>query len=311
MEEILLAGGIGALAVYCVFGLLPKGAARQMVPRHPREIVGDAAGAWAAALGGVLTRFGLNRAGVVTKMADCLADAAPLDLADESARLGLLAGLEMGCVLTGFIVSGSFMGAVVGAVLPLACLRVRVALCERNRACEVESAMPEAFGALAIALGSGHSLSQAMRFVGSHAREPVRTEFMRVSFSIDCGIPAVEALDALLARMPAPGLELVALALKVSQRTGAPLNDLLREASQLVGTRVELKRQLDVKTAQARMSARLVAAMPVMMAVVLTLISDDFRRGATRPVGAACLALALALNAVAWGIIGRIMKVEL
>lgn len=171
--------------------------------------------------------------------------------------------------------------------------------------------MPEAFAALAIALGSGHSLAQGMRFVGSHAQEPVKTEFLRVSFAIECGIPAASALDELLERMPAPGLGLVSLALKVSQRTGAPLRDLLAEAADMVGERIELARRLDVKTSQARMSARLVALMPAAMVALLTLLSADFRAGLSTPVGVGSVVVAFGLNMLAWGIIRRLMEVDI
>lgn len=171
--------------------------------------------------------------------------------------------------------------------------------------------MPEAFGALAISLGSGLSLSQAMRYVGTHAEEPVRGEFLRVGFSVDCGIPAARALDEMIGRLRAPGLDLVALALKVSQRTGAPLKDLLAEAARLVGDRIDLVRRLDVKTSQARMSAQLVACMPVAMIGILSLLSSDFQKGIATLPGMCSVAIALGLNAVAWSIIRRIMKVKL
>ena len=148
-------------------------------------------------------------------------------------------------------------------------------------------------------------------FVGAHAQEPVHTEFLRVAAAIDCGISATDALDDLLVRIDAPGLSLVTLALKVSQRTGAPLADLLSEASSMVGERIELKRRLDVKTSQARMSAHMVAAMPAGMCAVLALLSADFRRGLATPAGVGAVVLGLALNAVALVVIRRIMRVEL
>ena len=132
-----------------------------------------------------------------------------------------------------------------------------------------------------------------------------------VEAAIDCGISATDALDDLLVRIDAPGLSLVTLALKVSQRTGAPLADLLSEASSMVGERIELKRRLDVKTSQARMSAHMVAAMPAGMCAVLALLSADFRRGLATPAGAGAVVLGLALNAVALVVIRRIMRVEL
>ena len=78
----------------------------------------------------------------------------------------------------------------------------------------------------------------------------------------------------------------------------------------MVGERMELARRLDVKTSQARMSARLVALMPVAMVGLLTLLSGDFRAGLATPVGAGSVAVALALNLLAWWIIRHMMEVD-
>ena len=117
--------------------------------------------------------------------------------------------------------------------------------------------------------------------------------------------------EAMPEAFTALSMSLVTLALKVSQRTGAPLADLLSEASSMVGERIELKRRLDVKTSQARMSAHMVSAMPAGMCAVLALLSADFRRGLATPAGAGAVVLGLALNAVALVVIRRIMRVEL
>lgn len=227
----------------------------------------------------------------------------------ERAALLVLSGAVMALALG--VVSTSPLGVLLGAAVPAVVGAARAYADRRRAAHDIEEAMPEAFAALSMSLGSGHSLAQGMRFVGTHAGEPVRTEFTRVAAAIGCGVPAADALDDLLERVDAPGLGLVALALKVSQRTGAPLAELLSEASSMVGDRIELKRRLDVKTSQARMSAHMVAAMPVAMVAVLSLLSADFRRGLATPVGAASVTLALALNAVALAVIRRIMRVRL
>ena len=188
-------------------------------------------------------------------------------------------------------------------------------LCSNRALVEVmrqalEGAMPEAFQALAISLGSGHSLAQALRFVGNHAQEPVRSEFLQASLEISCGLSATDALNGLLERLPAPGMDLVSSALVVSQRTGAPLKDLLANAASMVGERIELARRLEVKTAQARLSARLVGVMPVAMMAALTLLSSDYRAGAASPGGALAIAVAMALDVCAWLLIRRIMEVR-
>ena len=221
----------------------------------------------------------------------------------------LLSSGVCGIALTA--VSLSPIGFVLGLLAPFGVGAARDTFDRRREQHDVEEAMPEAFTALSMSLASGHSLAQGMRFVGTHAQEPVHTEFLRVAAAIDCGVSATDALDDLLDRIDAPGLSLVTLALKVSQRTGAPLADLLSEASSMVGERIELKRRLDVKTSQARMSAHMVSAMPAGMCAVLALLSADFRRGLATPAGAGAVVLGLALNAVALVVIRRIMRVEL
>lgn len=234
-----------------------------------------------------------------------------LDRFRQSDLLGLWAVLS-GCASAALaLVSLSLLGACIGLVAPTAGLLAWETRDRHARERRIESAMPEAFNALSMALGSGHSLPQGMRFVGSHAEEPIKSEFLQVSYSVTCGVPVNEALNDMLERLRAPGLDLVALALKVSRRTGAPLGGLLAEASTMVGERIELARMLDVKTSQARMSARLVACMPLAMVAILSLLSGDFRQGLTTATGMASVAAATVLDVLAWSVIKKIMKVEL
>ena len=206
-----------------------------------------------------------------------------LVIEDDTARLSFLLLSSCVCCITLAVVSLSPIGFFLGIMVPFVIAAVRNALDYRRERHDAEEAMPEAFTALSMSLATGHSLAQGMRFVGAHAQEPVHTEFLRVAAAIECGISATDALDDLLARVDAPGLSLVTLALKVSQRTGAPLAGLLSE----------------------------VAAMPAGMCAVLALLSADFRRGLATPAGAGAVVLGLALNVIALVVIRRIMRMEL
>lgn len=309
--ESLVSAGSGALVCLSVWMTLG------VVGGDPTAAAGGDAPslrAWCWALGSLRPVQKLGTLPVLQGAVDEVAELSwhgkhPFALYSSTERLGVVALVVFAAGVLGLLLAWSLWG-VLFAMAPL------VALCSvrsrrlRERARKLEVAMPEAFGSLAISLASGYSLPQAMRFVGARSAEPIRTEFMRVSFAVDCGVPATEALDAMLERLDAPGLELVVLALKVSKRTGAPLGELLREAAQLCHERLELKRMLDVKTSQARMSARLVAGMPAAMIVFLTLLSTDFRTGLATTVGALSIVAALALNVGAWMVIRKIMRVE-
>ena len=300
----LVVGGLAGLSVATACGAEPR------VPQvPPAELARQALETVAEKLPRELVENDLLK-----KIARSWASLAPahrlgLVIEDASGRLAFLLLSSGVCCVLLTMVSLSPLGFALGFVAPFAVGAARDGFESRREQHDAEEAMPEAFTALSMSLASGHSLAQGMRFVGAHAQEPVHTEFLRVAAAIDCGISATDALDDLLVRIDAPGLSLVTLALKVSQRTGAPLADLLSEASSMVGERIELKRRLDVKTSQARMSAHMVAAMPAGMCAVLALLSAD--RGLATPAGAGAVVLGLALNAVALVVIRRIMRVEL
>lgn len=223
----------------------------------------------------------------------------------------LACGLVALCAsaLAGFVLAGSPLGAAAGAAGVCALVARRAGKARAGERAALEQAMPEVFQTLAVALGSGRSVPQAFRYVGEGEREPIAGAFSRAAFSLDCGVPLSEVLAVLEREIDAPGLDLVVPAIGVSQRTGAPLKELLEEASGIVSERLALERALEVKTSQARMSAQVVAAMPLVMIGFLGLFSADFRAGAATPVGVGAIAAALALDAVAWWIIRRIMDV--
>ena len=63
-----------------------------------------------------------------------------------------------------------------------------------------------------------------------------------------------------------------------------------------------------MKTAQVRLSVRIVCLLPAIMVGVLTLLSPDFQRGLLTPAGIGCTCAAMALDGLALAIIRRMMR---
>ena len=117
------------------------------------------------------------------------------------------------------------------------------------------------------------------------------------------------AADFRLAReLDVPGAKLLATALVISHRTGSPLRDLLMRSAVLAERQGEFERMLIVKTAQVRLSVRIVCLLPVVMIAILALISPDFQAGLLTPVGMGCVALASLLDGTALLLIRRLMS---
>ena len=177
----------------------------------------------------------------------------------------------------------------------------------RKRHGALSKEMPGVFRALAMALGSGETLSQAIGYAGAHVGGTAGRAFSRASLRLSCGETVDEAVEALRKELPGPGIGLLATALVVSQRTGSPLGGLFEYAARLVERQGEFERLLMVKTAQVRLSVRIVSTLPVVIVVSMALLSPDFRAGIATPVGVICLFVAAVMDLLALLIIRRQM----
>lgn len=210
--------------------------------------------------------------------------------------------------LVGLVVSQSPIGAVGLACGYAVGILSWGASAQRKRERELSDEMPGVFRTLAVALGSGQTLAQAISYVGSHEKGPAAHGFAMASLRLRCGESAESVLEQLARELDAPGMGLLVTALTISQRTGSPLKDLFQHSARLVEREQGLGRELAVKTAQVRLSARVVCLLPLLMVVLLSLISPDFQEGVTTPLGMCCLGIALAMDVVAILIMRRLMK---
>lgn len=175
------------------------------------------------------------------------------------------------------------------------------------RAREVAAAMPAAFRALSVSMGAGMTLVQAADHAAGHVEGAVGQAFGRLALRLRCGMATEPALGLLEQELGAPGAELLSSALAVSHRTGSPLKDLLLRSARIVERQGEFRRLLAVKTAQVRLSVRVVCLLPAVMVLLLATISPDFQAGLASPAGIACVLIAAALDATAVAIIRRIV----
>ncbi len=233
--------------------------------------------------------------------------ATPLVTMREQA-LALLALVPVVSAVAGGIVAFSPVGLAVGSVAGMAAVPSWGAARARKRQAELARQVPDTFRSLASALGSGRTLSQAISYVGSQGAGPLQREFSRASLAVMCGIPATEAVEGIAERTQAPGVSLMVCALVVSARTGAPLHGLFARSARLVEARFGLERELAAKTAQVRLSARIVSALPACLVGALALLSPDFRAGLATPVGAGCVCVAAVMDIAALLAIRRLMR---
>lgn len=168
--------------------------------------------------------------------------------------------------------------------------------------------MPDVFRILGMGLSSGLSLTQAIGYVGVHKQGISGRAFQEAALRLRCGSSISDVLDDIATRLRAPGVKFLVTALSISQRTGSPLKDLFRRSAKLVEQQEQFKRLLMVKTAQVRLSVRVVSSLPVVLICVLSVLSVDFQKGLTRPAGIISLCIACVLDVLALFVISHLMK---
>ena len=227
-------------------------------------------------------------------------------LGREEAAAALLAGLALAACASGVLFLTPLAGLVVGGAL-CAFVVARDEARQRGKRREVLAEMPGVYRTLAVAMSSGQTLAQAVEYVGAHERGPAADVFARMSLRLRCGVATEDAVSSLAEELDVPGARLLATALVISHRTGSPLRDLLLRSARIAERQGEFERMLVVKTAQVRLSIRIVCLLPVAMVGVLTLMSPDFQQGLLTPSGVGCVCAAMLLDGLALFLIRRMM----
>lgn len=225
---------------------------------------------------------------------------------EEACGLVLAASVGASCALGA--AARSVLGVVVGVAGCLSAVPLWDAARRRARERALIDEMPQVFRTLAMALGSGETLAQAIEYVGVHERGYAGRAFVNAALRLRCGVSTEEAMAELSQELDAPGVGLLTTALVIAQRTGSPLRGLFQSSARLVERQGEYERMLAVKTAQVRLSVRIVCLLPVLLVCLLSLISVDFQQGVGTPAGMASVLVAVLMDGCALLILRHMMR---
>ncbi len=183
---------------------------------------------------------------------------------------------------------------------------------EAKYAHALKKAMPEAVRLLCIALDAGSSLVNALEYAARNCDEPLATELSRVVWDLQAGQGFDEAMRRLRARTGGTEFSYLAVAMEIQHQSGGSLKEVLQSVSSMLQQDMELKQELDTKTAQARLSARVVACMPVALLLVLSLLTQGYLAAFfTSPLGLLLFFSACALEALGVVLVRRGLRVDL
>jgi tight adherence protein B len=209
-----------------------------------------------------------------------------------------------GMPLLGAIIIAFFFGS-----MPYMYVRRRRRLLLRR----FESQLPEAIDYLSRAIRAGHPLTSGIQMVGEELHDPLGAEFRRIFDQQRFGVPFEEALLGMCDRVQLVDIRIFATSIIVQREVGgASFGEVLDNMAETIRSRFAIRREIDVYTAQGRLSGMIVGAMPFIVGFAIYLQDPNYVGMLfEHPVGRFMAVTAVVLQVVGFLWIRKIVQVEI
>ncbi len=193
----------------------------------------------------------------------------------------ILLGLVL-LLLTDFSLAAGLLGVVIGVLVPLGYLSAK----ESSRKKAFANQLPDTLQLLAGSLSAGYSLPQATDVVVRESSPPMSVELNRALIEARLGVPLEDALDTAARRMDNIDLSWVVMAIRIQREVGGNLAEVLTGVAATMRERERLRRQVQVLSAEGRLSAAILVGLPLLLIVYLVLVRPEYiSQLVTEPLG--------------------------
>lgn len=139
--------------------------------------------------------------------------------------------------------------------------------------------LPEAIDLITRSLKAGHPVPIAISMVAREMPDPIGSEFGMVADEVTYGSDLVTALLNMYERVGHPDLPLLVSSVSIQATTGGNLREILSSLSKVIRDRLKMKAKVKAISAEGRLSAIFLTAMPIMLLGVLMLLVPDYYSG--------------------------------
>ena len=225
--------------------------------------------------------------------------------------LGGCASLTLAAVAT-LLLGNVFAGVAVGMAAGWAGMHLLVSLRIARRRSAFAEQLPDILQLLAGSLQSGFSLPQALGAVVGEDHQPSAGELSRALAETRLGAEMEDALQRVAERMDSMDLRWTVMAIRIQREVGGNLAEVLRNTMGTMRERAQLRRHVRSLSAEGRLSAYILLALPVAIGSYMFLVAKAYMKVLyTTPVGLLMLGVTVVLFGIGWVWMRRIIKVEL
>ena len=164
--------------------------------------------------------------------------------------------------------------AAILVALYLPIMKIRSA--RAKRLAKFEEQLPDAIDVMKRALKAGHPFNGTLKLVAEDMDDPVAYEFGLTFNEISYGNDVRRALLGLLSRVPSVTVMALVTSILVQKETGGNLAEVLEQISKVIRGRFRFNRKVRTLTAEGRMSAWVLATVPLVLFATIWVTTPDY-----------------------------------
>ena len=145
-----------------------------------------------------------------------------------------------------------------------------------HRLGEIQRQLPDSLELIGRALRAGHALFVGMKMVGSEMRDPIAGEFQRGFDEISMGVSVPESLSHMADRVELMDVKFFVTSVNIQRETGGNLAEIVDSLGRLIRKRFELKKKVRALSADGRISAVVLMALPFFMGLIFYFINPEY-----------------------------------
>jgi Flp pilus assembly protein TadB len=180
----------------------------------------------------------------------------------EWALLGVCASVALAAVLT-VLTRSLVVGVLVGGLTGWLGMRLTLSVRIGRRRAAFSEQLPDVLQLVAGSLQSGFSLQQALDAVVREDTQPTSGEFSRALAEARIGANVEDALESVANRMQSTDFRWTVMAIRIQRMVGGNLAEVLHNVVGTMRERAYLRRQVRALSAEGRLSAYILVALPV------------------------------------------------
>jgi tight adherence protein B len=215
-----------------------------------------------------------------------------------------------GYLISGYFLPHFYLSFPIGVAIALIPMGY-VAFMRSRRLHKFEELFPEALDLLGRAVRAGHAFTTGLEMISKECAEPLAGEFRTCFEEQNFGLPLRDALLNLTERVPIVDVRFFVTALLIQKETGGNLAEILDGLARVIRERFRIYREVRVRTAQGRLTAGILIALPIMMMLLLSILNPHYIGVLfTDPLGPIVLVVAAIMQLIGSAIIWKIIHFE-